>query len=134
MSIYRRNVPTACLFNNYRNHLFLLLSFNFVGQMTEDKTIIISWSKRSNFALFSLDRNKNSTSFHDWKSFSKSIFFSILFCTEQAVSSISKTWNYITVFVQAFIQGCSKDFYIWMSFLKGFYTFWSRYKADKFDI
>ncbi|CKX03819.1 Uncharacterised protein [Mycobacterium tuberculosis] len=38
------------------------------------------------------------------------------------------------MFVQTFIQGCCKDFYIWMSFLKGFYTLWSRYKADKFDI
>ncbi len=51
------------------------------------------------------------------KYFSKTFFFSILFCTEQAVSSISKTWNDITVFVQTFIQGCCKDFYIWMSFL-----------------
>ncbi|ELU80875.1 hypothetical protein PNI0153_00282 [Streptococcus pneumoniae PNI0153] len=39
------------MFNNYRNHSFLLLSFNFVGQMTEDKTIIISWSKKVKFLL-----------------------------------------------------------------------------------
>lgn len=52
-------------------------------------------------------------------------WFSKLFCTEQSVTSVAKTWYDVAMVVELFVKGCDEDVHIWVCFFNSFYAFWS---------
>ena len=118
MSICHRNVLHG-LFVPITTGIIHFLYADFLKFLRLIGTIIFL-VKRSNFCSI-LNRYKISTSLQVSKQELVSIsFWDPYFVTEQAVSSVSKTWNDVTMFVQSVHQSCCKIFYIWVSFLKSF--------------